>query len=267
MDYYLTDRHFLPPGRFDRYFTEKLVYLHAFAPFQAVDGAPAVNTLPALATGRLQFASFNRRGKLNDATLVLWSGLLRALPRSTLLLGGIDQGRDRAELTARFATLGVAADRLTFQPRCGMAEYLGLHQQVDLCLDPTPYTGGTTTSHALWMGVPTLTLDGPTPASRQGASIQELLGLNAFVAKDTDDFVAKGIAWSKNLGELADVRAGLRERWRAAPGRDPRVIAGDLDRALRHMWRRWCAELPAESFEITARTSDNRGRPPSTTSP
>jgi hypothetical protein len=29
------------------------------------------------------------------------------------------------------------------------------------------------------------------------------------------------------------------------------VIAASLERALRIMWQRWCANLPAESFEVT----------------
>ncbi len=250
MDYYLTDRHFLPPGQFDRHFTEKLVYLHAFAPFKVVETAPPVNALPALARGSLQLASFNRPGKLNDATLALWSALLRALPEANLLLGGIDDEDVRAQLMRRLKALGIGSGRLSFEPRCTLDHYLALHHRVDLCLDPTPYTGGTTTSHALWMGVPTLTLSGATPASRQGASIQELLGLNAFVAKDAADFVAKGVAWSKNLDELAAVRAGLRQRWERAPGREPALTAGCLERALRCMWQRWCLGQAPESFEI-----------------
>jgi predicted O-linked N-acetylglucosamine transferase (SPINDLY family) len=38
MDYYLADRHFLPPGEFDGQFTEKLVYLPANAPFHRTRG-------------------------------------------------------------------------------------------------------------------------------------------------------------------------------------------------------------------------------------
>jgi protein O-GlcNAc transferase len=50
-----------------------------------------------------------------------------------------------------------------------MNGYLELHQQADICLDTFPYTGGTTTLHALWMGVPTLTLAGQTVPGRSGA--------------------------------------------------------------------------------------------------
>ncbi len=65
MDYYLADRHFLPPGVFDRQFTEKLVQMLANVPFQPYELAPAVNSLPALQSGSLTLGSFNRLGKIN----------------------------------------------------------------------------------------------------------------------------------------------------------------------------------------------------------
>jgi predicted O-linked N-acetylglucosamine transferase (SPINDLY family) len=133
-----------------------------------------------------------------------------------------------------------------------METYLALHNQVDLCLDTFPYTGGTTTNHALWMGVPTLTLAGQTPASRQCAANLSHLGLTGFTAANPDDFVEKGLLWSTETRQLAEVRQGLRERWLKAPLRRPEVIAAGLDAALRHMWRRWCANLPVQSFSIAA---------------
>jgi predicted O-linked N-acetylglucosamine transferase (SPINDLY family) len=255
MDYYLTDRHFLPPGQFDRHFTEKLVYLHALAPFQPRASAPPVNALPALATGSLRFASFNQVGKINDSSIRLWSQLLRALPSATLMLAGIAPGLRNERFIEAFAAHGIASERLTFHSRCSMERYLALHHHVDICLDTVPYTGGTTTSHALWMGVPTLTVAGSTPAARQGAAIQELLGLERFAAASPAQFVEHGVYWSTHLEALAQVRAGLRARWQQAPGRQCADVAAGLDRAWRHMWRRWCARLPAESFAIDALTS------------
>jgi hypothetical protein len=64
--------------------------------------------------------------------------------------------------------------------------------------------------------------------------------------------VSKGIRWSTELSALDEVRGGLRARWLASPGHDPEIIARGLDAVLRHMWRRWCANLPAESFHGNA---------------
>jgi protein O-GlcNAc transferase len=98
------------------------------------------------------------------------------------------------------------------------------------------------------MGVPTLTLAGPTSFGRAGAGILAQLGLEAFTATDAADFIAKGEYWATHLGALAEVRRGLRARLQQPPERQPGFFVAQFERALRHMWRRWCAGLPAESF-------------------
>jgi len=248
MDYFLADPYFLPPGQFDRHFTEKLVYLPAQAPFQPSPSAPLVNALPALTTGNVTFGSFNRLSKINTAIIGVWSELLRALPGAKMLLGGISSDAEQDKLIENFAAQGIERDRLTFHPRCGMDLYLALHHQVDICLDTYPYTGGTTSIHAVWMGVPTLTIAGPTPAGRGGAAILGQVGLDGFTAADAADFIAKGLYWATHLDALAEVRATLRARLQQSPSRQADTVAAALGQALRHMWRRWCAGLPAESF-------------------
>ena len=250
MDYYLADAHFLPPERFERHFREKLILLPANVPFRPDERAPPVNDLPALTAPHFTLGSFNRLGKITPATLSLWSALLRALPRARLLVGGVPAGGE-ADLAGKIADQGVAPERLAFRRRCPVEQYLAHHHEVDLCLDTLPYGGGTTTIHALWMGVPTLTVAGPTPASRQGAAILGQLGLEDFVARDAADFIAKGCYWAEHLEELAALRRGLRERWQRSPARDPAEIAGSLERALRHAWTRWCAGLPPASFRVS----------------
>lgn len=252
MDYFLADPHFLPPGEFDRYFTEKLVYLPAQAAFQPHEAAPPISSLPALATGRVTFGSFNRLGKINEATINLWSQLLRELPESRMLLAGIAPGADHGKLIAQFAAAGIGAGRLAIHERCGMDSYLALYHQVDLCLDTYPYNGGTTNIHGVWMGVPTLTIAGSTPAARPGAAILSQVGLEGFTAANATEFVAQGVHWASHLDALAEVRQGLRRRLQESPSRRADIIALALAAALRRMWRRWCAGLPAESFHSTA---------------
>jgi protein O-GlcNAc transferase len=261
VDYYLADRYFLPPGKFDSQFTEKLVYLPASAPFLPDKGAPAVNSLPATINGHLTFGSFNRITKLRPSVIELWSRLLRALPTARMLLGGMPQDDSGANaLIDWFASEGIARERLSFHPRSNLAAYLDLHRQVDICLDTFPYTGGTTTNHALWMGVPTLTLAGQTAPGRQGAANLGYVGLDGFVAEDAADFQAKGLYWAGHLTELAQIRAGLRGRWEQSPVRKPEVIAEGVAQALRIMWQRWCAGLPPDSFEVAASQSTKPSR-------
>ena len=59
---------------------------------------------------------------------------------------------------------------LEFVPRLKTLELLHhLNDKIDICLDNTMYTGGTTTNHALWMGVPVATLRGEKRAQGQSA--------------------------------------------------------------------------------------------------
>jgi predicted O-linked N-acetylglucosamine transferase (SPINDLY family) len=248
MDYYLADRHFLPPGLLDAQFTEKLVFLPATWPLQPHPAAPPVGPLPALETGNLTFGSFVRRAKINQESIRRWSLLLGALPASRLLIAGVSLEHDVPTLSGQFTAAGIDSARLTFHALCPMDEYLALHRQVDIALDACPYGGGSTTVNALWMGVPTLTVAGPLPAARQAAGILGQLGLDAFVATDVTDCVAKGVDWAGRLHELAELRSSLRDRCQASPAGQPAMFADALEQALRRMWTRWCAGLPPESF-------------------
>lgn len=257
MDYYLSDRFLLPPGQFDAQFTEKLVYLPASAPFLPAPEAPPVSELPALRNGHLTFGSFNRPGKISRAVVALWSHLLRAIPDSRMLLGAMREDGQYDTLIAWFGGEGIARERLDFHARTNMQDYLALHQQVDVCLDTFPYSGGTTTLHALWMGVPTLTLAGSTVAGRTGAGILGHVGLQRLVAPDEAAFVRQGLELVADVGKLAQLRSGLRERFARSVPSQPELIAAGLESALRTMWRRWCAGLPASSFEWSQTSVQN----------
>ena len=256
MDYYLADPFFLPPGQFDDQFTEKIVHLPATAPFLPSDLAPSVNPLPALSNGYITFGSFNRPNKISPSVVALWSQILRALPNSRILLGAMSIDGKNEFLVEMFAREGITSKRISIHPRSSMENYLALHHQVDICLDTFPYNGGTTTCHALWMGIPTLTLAGKTAPGRQGAGNLGHSGLGAFIAEDQTDFVEKGLSWANNLVALSSLRLELRERFKQSAMGQPAVIAAGLERALRIMWRRWCADQPAESFEVRRRDVD-----------
>jgi predicted O-linked N-acetylglucosamine transferase (SPINDLY family) len=254
MDYYIGDRHFLPPGEFDDLFAEKIIRLPATAPFGMADNLPDVNALPALAEGYLTFGSFNRLDKINRNVVALWAQLLRAIPDAKLLMGGLPAGSELDELLDWFSVSGIDVARLILHPRSDMQSYLRLHHAVDVCLDTFPYGGSTTSCHALTMGVPTLTMAGVTPIASAGRSILSQVGIaHLFSADSEDDFVAKGVWCARHSSELAELRSSLRQRLLASNLMRPEVIANAFAAAARHAWQRWCAGLPPESFATIER--------------
>ena len=249
MDYYLTDRHFSPPGLLDEQFTEKLLLLPACAPYVPSPEAPAISPAPALVNGHVTFGSFNRANKISRDVVARWSSLLRAVPTARMLVAGMPSEQITAMLRGWFDEEGIAAERLSFHAVTDIQNYLVMHRLVDVCVDTWPYTGGTTTLHALWMGVPTLTMVGQTLPSRVGAAILGHLGLDQFIAQDEADFMQKGVAIASDIAALGQLRTDMRARLNNSAAGQPALIAAGLENALRSIWQRWCAGLPTATFE------------------
>jgi len=233
----------------DALFREKLVRFRSRG-FRPEGRAPAVNPLPALSRGAVTFGGFNRPAKVGETVIALWSRVLQAIPESRLLIASAGEGRLQARLRESFAARGIAPHRLDFRARVPVPEYLAIHHEVDIALDTFPYAGGTTTSHALWMGVPVLTLAGPGLQQNHAASLLRMVGLSEWVTNSEQDFVAQACTAVTHLPDLAALRQDLRGRMsRLFQDSQPR-IALELDVALRTMWRRWCAGATPESFSV-----------------
>ncbi|GAB7536244.1 O-linked N-acetylglucosamine transferase, SPINDLY family protein [Burkholderia sp. 3C] len=256
MDYYLADRHAIPFGEMERQFTEKIIHMPANSAFKPADNAPPVNLLPALHNGHVTFASFNRLNKLRRDVIAVWARVLHAVPGSRMRIGAIPQDGGTAMLLDWFTAEGIAHDRLDLQPRAPIAVYLQQHHHVDLCLDTFPYTGSTTALNALWMGVPTVTIRGATLAGSAGAVWMSSVGLEQFVARDADDFVAKAVAFANDPQELAALRGSMRARCRNMTSFQPARVAQGVADAMRMAWRRWCADQPAAPFTVPERTAE-----------
>lgn len=238
--YVLTDPHASRPGD-QAWFAERLWPLpESWFCYAPLEPAPDVAPLPALANGHVTFGSFNSMTKLNDAVVRAWAALLQAADGSRLLLRNW-QLQDPAlaqQLRDRFAAHGIAPDRLQFEgPIVSLASHLAQYARVDIALDTFPYVGGTTTTEALTMGVPVLTLRGPGRMLRLGESLLQLAGLPDWIAADEDAYVAKAAAFASDLPRLADLRAGLRGRISATALLDGERFARQFANAMWNMWR------------------------------
>jgi predicted O-linked N-acetylglucosamine transferase (SPINDLY family) len=180
---------------------------------------------------------------------------MAAVPGSRLLLKGfgLAPGRGEERLRGWLEEAGVAPERLRVAPHIRhRAEHLALYAEVDIALDPFPYNGTTTTCEALWMGVPVLALRGDRHAARVSASILHRLRLDELVAESEADFLARAVGLAADPGRLADLRAGLRQRFLASPLADAAGLARDLEAAYREMWRQHGAGLAPQPIDLPA---------------
>lgn len=251
MDYALCDRFNAPPGCFEQFYVEKLARIPTSNAFIQNLDAPPVNDLPMLTCGHVTFGSFNHLSKLGEQVIAAWARVMHGVPGSRMLIGNMADEQVRRALIERFERQGIAADRLELRPKVPLNDYLRLHHEVDLILDTWPYTGGTTTNHALWMGVPVLTMTGSSRSHCQSASSIGKMGLQEWITADVEEFVERGIRLAAQPEKLAALRSGMRDRWRHEPLRLPSTVARGIEAAVRQMWQRWCQGLPAEQLDIT----------------
>jgi protein O-GlcNAc transferase len=223
----------LPPGCEDQYIEPLLRLPDGLFCLHAADDLPPVAALPMAANGHPTLGSFNHLAKLSDRTVALWSRVLRAVPAARLVLCAIPLlDADTCSWTAqRFAAHGIGPERLDLRPPLPPGEaFLRQYADIDLALDPLPFSGGATTLDALRQGVPVLTRAGDGLHSRMAASVLQQLGLDAFVVADEDAYLAAAVDWLQRPDELAALRRGMRSRF-------ARARAADADRYTRQFER------------------------------
>lgn len=241
IDYRLTDRYLDPDESDDHLYLEKSFRLAGtYWCYQQSLPTPPVNELPALGNGHMTFGCLNNFCKINPGVLELWSQLLRSVSDSRLLLSS-PEGNHRDQLRQFFMARGIDSNRLELVGRLSEQEYFQQYQKIDIALDPFPYSGGTTTCDALWMGVPVVTLAGRTAVGRSGVSILTTLGHPEWIAQTAEEYTRIAYSLASDLSALAERRRSLRPRMQASPLMDASRFARGIESAYRTMWQSWCS--------------------------
>ncbi|HOI16800.1 MAG TPA: tetratricopeptide repeat protein, partial [Geobacteraceae bacterium] len=265
MDYVISDATTIPPGEED-WFTETVVRLpdsrFCYAP---PSFAPPVAPLPSLVNGYITFGSFNTILKVTDEVVELWSRVLHAVPASRLLLKArsFDSTETMDRYRELFARNGIGGERLDLRGSSNHPAMLMEYSEMDIALDPFPFSGGLTSCEALWMGVPVITLPGNTPISRQTRGFLRVLKMQELVARSAEQYVAVAKELASDLGRLSRMRSGLRARMAASPLCDGELFARHLEQAFREMWQKWCVARSGEvCIQLSANVSPARASSP-----
>ena len=239
MDFVLADTASVPPGEQNQ-FTEAVYYMphtrHCFTPPHSTF---PLSPTPALQQKFITFGSYQSLTKIHAAVLSTWGRVLQAVPHSRLHLTSHQVSDDafQQQFRAKLEGAGIDASRVTLAGPLPRQQYLESYTYIDIVLDTFPYTGGTTTCEALWMGVPTLTLRGHSMIARQGVSMLGCVGLNDWIAEDEEDYVAKACAHAADIEALNTLRLSLRDRALASALFDAPRFAKDWEDALLAMWK------------------------------
>lgn len=244
MDWFITDRWETPPALRGFYSERLLPLADGYVCYSPPAHAPDTVPLPALTRGYVTFGCFNNLAKVTPVTIATWCEVLRRLPDARLVLKThqFSDAETRAEVLSAFVAHGVAASRIELRGASHHREFLRQYNDIDIVLDPFPYSGGLTTCEALWMGVPTVTLPGEIFAARHSLSHLSNAGLPDWAATSREDYVELALRKAADLPALAALRVGLRAHVQNSPLCDAPRFGRSLGAALRHAWCDWCAQ-------------------------
>lgn len=249
-------------------FVEKLWRMpHLRYCFSIPENAPDVSPLPSINDTQIVFGCYQRLSKISQGVLSCWSQILESCPHARFRIQSkeLDNPETKSRLLGQLKQAGINIDQIDLIGSMNRRAYLASYSEVDVLLDTFPFTGGTTTAEALWMGVPTITLALPGMLGRQGEAFMVNADLPDWIARSESEYVQKAIDWAyadtEQRQQLATLRMEMRAQVANSPVFNAKQFAQDFVNAMYGMWDAKCKEQADESFLHSGSALIAEGKP------
>ena len=252
LDYIIADK-ILIPKESQKYYSEKIVYLPDT--YQANDSTKKISdkifTREKLGLPKdgFVFCCFNNNYKITPQVFDVWMRLLERVENSVLWI--LSENINISKNLKKEATLrGIDFNRIVFAERIKMNEHLARQKVADLFIDTFPYTGHTTASDALWVGLPVLTRIGKSFASRVSASLLNAIGLSELATNSEKEYEDLAIELATNSEKLEETKNKLKNNRNTKPLFNTQIFARNIEKAYSLMYERYLKNLPLDNIEI-----------------
>ncbi len=230
MDYLFLDQYLAPTH--SELITEKaLISDGTTVCFTEIAPVPITPTIPELNRGFLTFGTLNNTYKMTRKTIQRWASILSELPNSQFLFvrREFESYLLRQNIIKEFEGEGINSERIHFyNNRKENRHYLDCYNEIDITLDTFPVTGGTTTTDALWMGVPVVGLQGPNIHQRVCSAILHHAGHPEWIAHTDEEFKQIALTLAENQAMRINLRQSLREEIKRSPLCNSKKFAQDF---------------------------------------
>lgn len=227
----------------DQFHTEKIYKFENYSYHSSLHAIPehAIQP-PCITNGYVTLGSLNTFHKISNAVLGTWISILRQIPNSRLLFDSRNMisVTDQEYFINLFVNNGIAKERLTFRATVDREKFLQCYDEIDIALDPFPYTGATTTTESLLMGVPIVTLFGNKWSGRFSSSILKTIGHEELVAYSIEEYQNKIIALANDKERLKQYKRILKTDVHSSP-MNIDCFMSEFNKALVKMWQSKCA--------------------------
>lgn len=250
MDYIIADPVIIPEGLREHY-SEKVAYMPCYQPNDRLrpPHRPERRSDHKLPENGFVFCCFNDTYKILPGRFELWMRILKQVEGSILWLLARDPHTE-ANFAKEAAAHGIGPDRIIFAARQPHDLHISRHQLVDIFLDTGPYNAHTTSSDALWAGVPVLTLAGRSFAARVAASLVTRAGVPELVTTSDEEYVSLAVRLAHDPAMLESIKNKIRAARTESPLFDVVRFTRDLEQLYEEMNRRRLEGLPPDHIVL-----------------
>tara|TARA_B100000214_G_C23672816_1_gene492768 strand:- start:80 stop:661 length:582 start_codon:yes stop_codon:yes gene_type:complete len=158
-----------------------------------------------LPENKFVYTCFNSNYKITSKEFDIWMRLLLNKMDSILWL---IKSNDQAEINLRREAekRNVDPSRLIFAQNIQLEKHLARYKFGDLALDTFKVNGHTTTSDALWSGIPLITMIGKSFTARVSASLLNSLGINELITNTEIEYEEKANELAHDSIKLAKIK-------------------------------------------------------------
>jgi len=190
IDYIIADRTVIPEN-LKNFYSEKIIFLPNT--YQVNDTKRSISSLipsredEKLPLNAFVFCCFNNVYKILPNIFAIWMDILKSVDNSVLWLLE-DNYLSNNNLKIQAHNSGINPERIIFAKRKKIEFHLARIQLANLFLDTFPYNAHTTSSDALWAGLPVITCIGNTFASRVSASLLKAINVPELITYNFHDY-------------------------------------------------------------------------------
>lgn len=253
IDYIVADRLVVPPEH-EGYYSEKIISMPDCYQLNHCMEMDEKSTLHRkdhhLPLKGFVFCCFNVAYKVDQPLFETWMRILKRTPGSVLWLYASNPLAVR-HMHQCADENGVDPKRLVFADKMPLDEHLKRLTLADLALDTLRYNGGATTSDALQVGLPVLTVQGRHWVSRMSSSHVFTAGMAEMAVKDLQAYEEMAVDLATNIERLDDLRCKLLKHNREGNLFDSHRFAAALESGFEAVWCRHLNGNLPQSIQIS----------------
>lgn len=241
IDYVVGDDYTIPE-HLKKYYPEKIIRLpwtYQINDYRSRYLPPKGNKPPhpLISNGPI-LGVFNNINKIRRECWDVWLDIMEEVKHAQLWL--LHPGELAKKNILRYtAKKGIDEKRIIFVPKMKQDGHAKRLQWCDLMLDPWPYGGHTTTSDAIFAGVPVVTMPGNNFASRVSAGLLKAAYLDEMVAKNVDEYKRIAVNAISDLVALRRKKQQIIDQKMTMPIFDSVKRTVEIERAYIEIYKRY----------------------------